>query len=180
MRIYPNDSLALVVDIQERLLPHINNYETLIKNSVTLIKGLKLLNIPFLLNEQYPKGIGHTVDPIKAELSDSKAFEKVTFSCCKTDATMDSIIEKKKKFILVFGIETHVCVLQSVMDLLEAGYIPVIIVDCIGSRKVSDKEVALQRMIQAGAIPTTYESLLFELCLSAKNPVFKEISKLVK
>lgn len=180
MRIYPEQTLALVVDVQERLLPHISEHEKLLNDMIKLIKGLKLLDIPFLLNEQYPKGIGTTVQPIKMLLDSSEPFEKVTFSCCKNDTTMDSIIQKKKKFIIVFGIETHVCVMQTVIDLLEAGYIPVLVTDCVGSRKEADKIIALQRMMQAGAIPVTLESLLFELCVSAKNSAFKEISKLVK
>jgi nicotinamidase-related amidase len=93
---------------------------------------------------------------------------------------MEALEKEKRKFVIVFGIEAHVCVLQSVIDLLEAGFIPVLVVDCISSRKLSDKEVAISRMVQAGAIPTTSESLLFELCISAKNQIFKEISQLVK
>jgi nicotinamidase-related amidase len=180
MRIDPNKTQTLVVDIQERLYPHINNSEALLKNSITLIKGLKLLDIPFVLNEQYPKGIGGTIAPIKELLKDEHAYEKVTFSCCQTEATMNAIKEKNREFVIVFGIEAHVCVLQSVLDLLEASFTPVIVTDCIDSRNSNNKRVAIDRMIQAGAIPTTYESLLFELCSTAKNSAFKEISKLVR
>jgi nicotinamidase-related amidase len=180
MRIDPKSVITLVVDIQEKLFPHMNEYELLLENSIKLISGLKLLNIPFILNEQYPKGIGHTIAPIKELLSDINAYEKVTFSCCKTDATMKAIQKENKKFVIVFGIEAHVCVLQSVLDLLEVGFIPVLVTDCISSRKESDKVVAIQRMVQVGAIPATSESLLFELCVSAKNEAFKEISKLIK
>lgn len=180
MRIDPKSVITLVIDIQEKLFPHIQDNELLLNNTIKLISGLKLLNIPFILNEQYPKGIGHTIAPIKELLSDIIAYEKVTFSCCKTDSIMEDIQKENKKFVIVFGIEAHVCVLQSVLDLLEKGFIPVLVTDCINSRKENDKQVAIQRMIQAGAIPTTSESLLFELCVSAKNEVFKEISKLVK
>ncbi len=93
---------------------------------------------------------------------------------------MQAITDKDKKFVIVFGVEAHVCVLQSVLDLIEAGFIPVLVTNCIDSRNSNDKRVAIDRMTQAGAIPTTYESLLFELCASAKNSSFKEISKLVK
>lgn len=122
IRIEPHDSIAMVVDIQERLLPHIDENQKVLQNTLKLINGLKLLNIPFIVNEQYPKGIGHTVEPIKELLQDESVFEKVTFSCCKTDETMNEVIKQNKKFIIVFGIETHVCVLQSVIDLLSAGY----------------------------------------------------------
>jgi len=180
MRIDPNQTQALLVDIQERLFPHIYKKEKVLENSIKLIKGLKLLGTPFVLNEQYPKGIGHTILPIKKLLSDEKVYEKVTFSCCKTDATMEQIKKIDKKFVIVFGIEAHVCVLQSVLDLAEAGFIPVIVTDCIGSRSPHNRDSAIQRMLSIGAIPSTYESILFELCVSAKNKTFKEISKIVK
>lgn len=180
MRIDSNNTLCVIVDIQEKLFPHINDNKELLEKILKLINGLKLLKIPFILNEQYPKGIGHTLPQIQELLSEETPYEKVTFSCCKTEKTMDAIKEKNKQFIIVFGIEAHICVLQTVLDLLEVGLTPILVTDCIDSRKKNDKEVAIQRMIQAGVIPTTYESLLFELCESAKNEVFKEISKIVK
>jgi nicotinamidase-related amidase len=180
MRILPNQIQVLVIDIQEKLYPHIYKKETVLQNSIKLIKGLKLFNAPFTLNEQYPKGIGITIAPIKELLEQEKVYEKVTFSCCKTDETLQQIKNHNKKFVIVFGIEAHVCVMQSVLDLLENDFIPVIVTDCIGSREPHNKEIAIQRMVQSGAIPATYESLLFELCVSAKNEVFKEISKIVK
>lgn len=180
MRIDKDQTLALVVDIQERLFPHMSNPNGLLENCTKLIKGLKLLEIPYILNEQYPKGIGKTIDALQTLLEDAKAYEKFTFSCCKNEATMDAIKALNKKFVIVFGIETHVCVMQSVLDLIEAGFVPVLVCDCVDSRKSFDKEIAIQRMIQAGAIPTTLESLLFELCGSSKNPIFKEMSQLIK
>ena len=180
MRIQTDQTQALIVDIQEKLFPHIHNKDEILKNSIKLIKGLKLFDIPFIINEQYPKGIGHTISPIKDLLEDTQVYEKVTFSCYKTKTTMEKIKDINKKFVIIFGIEAHVCVMQSVLDLLEDGFIPILVTDCINSRNPNDKEVAITRMIQAGAIPTTSESLLFELCVSAKNEVFKEISKLVK
>jgi nicotinamidase-related amidase len=180
MRIQSNQTQALVVDIQEKLFPHMKGKEQFLSTTLKLIKGLQLLKIPFILNEQYPKGIGHTITPIKELLTNENAYEKTTFSCCKNESTMQTIKNKDKKFVIVFGIEAHVCVLQSVIDLLEAGFIPVLVTDCISSRNPYDKEIAIKRMENEGAILTTYESLLFELCVNAKNAVFKEISKLVK
>lgn len=179
MRIQTNETLVLVVDIQEKLFPHMKEKNLLLSTTTKLINGLKLLKIPFILNEQYPKGIGHTISPIK-ELLEEDAYEKTSFSCCKNDLTMKAIEKQNKKFVIVFGIEAHVCVLQSVIDLAEAGYIPVLITDCISSRNPYDKEIAIKRMRDAGAILATYESILFELCLDSKNKIFKEISNLVK
>jgi len=180
MRIEPSKSQVLVVDIQEKLFPHIYKKEKVLENIIKLIKGLKLLGIPFVLNEQYPKGIGHTVKPILELLNKEKVYEKVTFSCCKTESTMEQIKNNGKKFVIVFGIETHVCVMQSVIDLIDNGFVPVVVIDCTNSRKPHDKEIAIQRMLSEGAILATYESLLFELCVSAKNEVFKDMSKLIK
>ncbi len=180
MRIETDQTLAIVIDIQEKLFPHMNQKELLLQNCEKLIKGLKLLEIPFVLNEQYPQGIGPTISQIKDLLKDQKVYEKFTFSCCKTEKTRLAIKEQNKKFIILFGIEAHVCVLQSALDLLALGYIPVVISDCISSRKGYDKKTALQRMAKEGAIITTYESLLFELCVSSKNEAFKAISKLIK
>lgn len=180
MRIQTNQTQALVVDIQEKLFPHMANKEELLETTIKLIKGLELLNIPFILNEQYPKGIGHTITPIKELIAKENPYEKFTFSCCKNEETLKAIQNNDKKFVIVFGIEAHVCVLQSVLDLLNEGFIPVLVTDCISSRNPNDKEIAIKRMEQSGAILTTYESLLFELCVSSKNDIFKEISKLVK
>ncbi|NOX14759.1 MAG: hydrolase [Epsilonproteobacteria bacterium] len=180
MRVELNQSMALVIDIQEKLFPHMNEKDLLLENCTKLIKGLQLLEIPFILNEQYPKGLGQTHNQIKKLLKNNEVFEKFTFSCCKTEKTKETIIKTEKKFIIVFGIETHVCVLQSVIDLLDMGFTPVVVSDCTSSRKANDAEVALRRMELSGAIITTYESLLFELCISAKNKIFKDISKLVR
>ena len=180
MRIQCNQTQALVVDIQEKLFPHMHEKEELLLTTIKLIKGLQLLKIPFILNEQYPKGIGHTISPIKELLEKEIPYEKFTFSCCKNEETLKAIHKSDKKFVIVFGIEAHVCVLQSVLDLLDDQFIPILVTDCISSRNPNDKKIAIQRMQQAGAILTTYESLLFELCVSSKNEVFKEISKLVK
>ncbi|WP_331774513.1 isochorismatase family protein [Sulfurospirillum sp. 1612] len=180
MKIPMDNVFALAVDVQEKLFPHINNHEILLENMLKLIKGLKLLEVDFVLNEQYPKGIGHTIAPIKELLQNDVAHEKVTFSCCQTEETMDLIKKEGRKFVIVFGIEAHVCVLQTVLDLIDARLVPILVTDCIGSRKENDKNVAISRMMQAGAIPTTYESLLFELCGSAKHSAFRAISALIK
>ncbi|MBE0491702.1 MAG: hydrolase [Sulfurospirillum sp.] len=180
MRVIKEQTQVLMVDIQEKLVPHMSNPKRLLENCAKLIKGLQLLELPFILNEQYPKGIGKTQGSLQELVGSSEAYEKFTFSCCQTQSTMDAICAMDKKFVIVFGIEAHVCVMQSVLDLLEAGFIPVVVCDCVDSRKPSDTDFALKRMIQAGAVPTTLESLLFELCVSAKNPIFKGISQLIK
>ncbi len=180
MKIKVEDCVFVQVDIQERLFPHIQNNEELEKNLITLIKGLKLHEIPFIINEQYKKGIGETIPSLRELVDDYPHFEKTTFSCCGNKDSLAAIKATGKRIVILAGIETHVCVLQTALDLLENGLQPVLVTDCVNSRKQSDKEMAITRLIQAGVIPTTYESLLFELTVNAKHPVFKEISKLVK
>ncbi len=180
MRIKADDCVFVQVDIQERLFPHIDNNEELEKNLIILIQGLKLHGIPIIVNEQYKKGIGETIASLRELTDDYPHFEKTTFSCCGNEDGLAAIKATGKKIVILAGIETHVCVLQTALDLLEEGLQPVLVTDCVNSRKPKDKETAIQRLIQAGVIPTTYESLLFELTVNAKNPVFKEISKLVK
>ena len=180
MRIKAQDCVFVQVDVQERLFPHIANNEELEKNLITLVKGLQLHEIPMIVNEQYKKGIGETIPSLRELTDDYPHFEKTTFSCCGNEDGLCAIKDSGKKFVILAGIETHVCVLQTALDLLEEGLQPVLVTDCVNSRKQKDKDAAIQRMVQAGVIPTTYESLLFELTVNAKNPVFKEISKLVK
>lgn len=180
MRINVEDTLFCLVDVQERLFPHMTNKEEIEKNLITLIKGLKVHEVPFIVNEQYKKGIGETISSLREFVDVDPHFEKTTFSCCKNETTMDAIKATNKKFVIVAGIETHVCVLQTCIDLLEANLQPILVTDCVSSRKQKDTDMAIQRLVQAGVIPTTYESLLFELTVNAKNPVFKQISNLVK
>lgn len=180
MLIQPTSTICMVVDIQEKLLPHIKEHEELLQNMIKLIQGLKLLDIPFILNEQYPQGIGKTVKEISEQLDGITPFEKVTFSCCGNDTTRQHILKSKKNSAIVFGIEAHVCVMQTCLDLLSNNITPIIVTDCIGSRKQKDCDIAIMRLVQTGAVPVTYESLLFELCKTSLHPNFKEISAIIK
>lgn len=180
MRIDVNDCLFCLVDVQDRLYPHMVNKEEVEKNLVTLVKGLKIHDVPFIVNEQYKKGIGETIPSLEELVSSYPHFEKTSFSCCKNEKTLEAIKNANKKFIIVAGIETHVCVLQTCIDLLEMNFQPILVTDCVSSRKQNDTDVAINRMVQAGVIPTSYESLLFELTVDAKHEKFKEIAKLVK
>lgn len=179
-RILSQNTQAILIDVQERLTPVINNHEEIVNNIKTLIQGLKLLDIPLIANEQYPKGLGHTIPALKEVLGDTPIFEKVVFSSCDDEAALGAICANNRNHVIVFGVETHVCVLQTVMDLLDKGFMPVVVADAVSSRAAQNKAIALERMKHAGAIIASTEMVLFELCRSAKNPVFKEISNLVK
>ena len=180
MRILKENTLALIIDVQDRLFPHINENKLLEKNLLLLITGLKVLEVPVIYTEQYPKGLGHTIPSINELLVSYPMVEKTTFSCCDEPLFMKSVGDYGKQNIIIAGIECHVCVLQTVLDLLQRGISPVVIEDCVSSRKPNDRKIALKRMRQEGAVVSTTESILFELARVSGTEQFKAISKLVK
>jgi len=169
----------LVVDIQTRLLPSIHNHVALEQKTAACITGCKLLDIPIIVLQQYTKGLGETVPALQIALGDFKPVEKITFSACQTVEFVDRLKEHGKKNVIVTGIEAHICVQMTVLELLAAGYNVYVAADCTGSRKEADRLYAEQRMRQAGAIVTTLESILFELLVRADHPMRKEITKLI-
>ena len=180
MRILKEHSAGLIIDIQEKLFPHIFDHDRLAKNTSILIEGLKILGIPLLVTEQYTKGLGFTIPEIKPSLTSFKTYEKTVFSCCDDPVILLELNNIDRKNVIIAGIETHVCILQTAVDLLANGFIPVIVEDCVSSRKQGDKGVAIHRMRNEGAIITTYESILFELARVSGTEQFRAISKLVK
>ncbi len=180
MRIIKEETVGLVIDIQERLLPHIHENEKLISNVSILLEGLKVLEVAVLITEQYRKGLGPTVVEVQEKLLHFNPLEKMTFSCCDDNGFIKELEKTHRKNVIICGIESHVCVLQTTIDLLAEGYQPLVVADCVSSRKQQDKEIAIERMRQEGAIITTYESILFELARVSGTDMFKLISKLVK
>ncbi len=180
MRINREKSVGLVIDIQERLYPHMDQKEVLLGKSIVLLEGLKVLEVPILLTEQYPKGLGHTIEQVRLALEDLSPIEKIAFSCCDEPAYLEKLSRAVHSNVIICGIEAHVCVLQTVVDLLGMEYQPVVVADCVSSRNPEDKKVALERMRMEGAIITTCESILFELARVAGTDEFKAISRLVK
>ncbi|MFC6203971.1 MULTISPECIES: isochorismatase family protein [Psychrobacter] len=181
-RIARENTQAMIIDVQERLTPHINDHENIVKKISTLIQGLQALDIPIMLNEQYKKGLGETLPEIKELLNENnkKGFEKLTFSACDNDDSWNHLAQQNRSIVLLMGVETHVCVLQTALDLLDNGMQPVIIGDAVGSRFPYDKKQAIRRIRRAGGVITTVETVLFELCRSSADPAFKTISNLIK
>lgn len=173
-------SALLIIDIQERILPVIYNYELVLNNIMKLIKGFKILNLPIYYTEQYPKGLGPTSKMILDELQEYKTYQKMTFSCSGAENLFEDFKENNLNQIIVTGIESHVCVQQTVMDLLANNFQVNLVADAISSRKNIDYNIALDRMRKLGAEVTTTESILFELLEVCGTPEFKEISKIVK
>jgi hypothetical protein len=179
-RIKREQAAGLVIDIQEKLFPFISGHEDLALKSGILIKGLQVLNIPIIITEQYTKGLGPTIQPVRELFEPGSPLEKLAFSCCDDLTIMDRLKSLNKKFIIITGIEAHVCVLQTAADLLEKDFIPVIAEDCVSSRRLNDKNMAISRLRKMGAVITTYESVLFELLRFSGTEEFKAISRLVK
>jgi nicotinamidase-related amidase len=180
MRIKREETAALLIDMQERLFPHIYQKDELLRKSGILIEGLKVLDVPMVITEQYPKGLGATVKEISALVKMDPVIEKIAFSCCDEPSVMQHDVMQNHKNIIICGIEAHVCVLQTVIDLHDAGYKAVVVEDCISSRNPEDKRVAVERMRSEGALITSCESILFELARVAGTDEFKAISRLVK
>lgn len=180
MRILKENALSVVIDVQERLFPHIYEYEKLSRNLIILIKGLRLLKIPMMVVQQYTRGLGPTIQPLAETLGSYQVMEKNSFSCCDEPSFIGNISQFIKKNIIIAGIESHVCVQQTVIDLLGLGYNPIVIEDCIASRKENDKKIAVERMKMEGAMIATYESILFELCRYSNTEVFKSLSGILK
>ncbi|MDO4440690.1 MAG: hydrolase [Moraxella sp.] len=179
-RIRPEDTQGLMIDMQEKFVPHIAQMDAITAKARILVEGLGLLGVPLTVNEQYPKGLGHTVGELSAVLGESPIFEKSAFSSADDEVTWRHLAMQNRHHVLLFGIETHVCVQQTALDLLDNGMQPVIISDATSSRDAYDRKIALRRMRRAGAVVTTTEAILFELLRSSQHPAFKAISALVK
>lgn len=180
MRIKREACSGLIIDLQERLFPHMERKEELLRKSLILVEGLKILNVPLFLTEQYPKGLGPTLKLVSEAIGAIPAIEKSAFSCCDEPVYLKALGNSGRKTLIICGIEAHVCVMQTVLDLLESGYTPVVVEDCISSRSVEDKRVAILRMRTEGAVITTCESILFELTRVSGTEEFKAISRLIK
>ncbi len=180
MRILKEESAGLVIDIQERLYPHIHQHEALLSRVEILLEGWRILEIPVLATEQYKKGLGETLEAVRTRIPAWHPVEKKAFSCCDEPGFAAALARSGKTNVIICGIETHVCVLQTTLDLLNTGYQPVVVTDAVSSRFPADKEVALGRMQQEGVILATVESVLFELARVSGTDAFKAISNLVK
>lgn len=175
-------AMLLVVDVQTRLLPHIDRHGEVVATTAALIETAGLLQLPILATVQYTRGLGETEASL-AGLLDAQSvtpLEKMAFSVCRDESCRMAARGLNRDQIIVTGIETHVCVQQTVLDLLSMGLEPVVCVDAVSSRRALDREVALQRMRRAGAVVTTAEAVMFELCEVAGTDEFKQMLAIVK
>jgi len=181
-----DQSLLLVIDVQERFRPHIPGFESLVSSICTLVQAARILQLPIVVSEQYAKGLGPTVSEIKSLQTDDStgplwaSFEKNCFSALGCNGLKQHLELRGRKQIIVCGIETHVCVNQTVHDLLLAGYQPHVVVDALASRAEINKKIGLVKMLSSGALPATVEMVLFEMLVEAGTANFKQIQSLVK
>lgn len=174
--IQSENSLFLIIDLQARLLPAIYQGDEVVQKTVKLQQAAKILNIPVLFTEQNPKGLGPTTD--RLAVPEGSLFTKMTFACCKTGSFREMLQGKDQ--IVVAGSEAHVCVLQTVLGLLEWEKRVFVLSDAVGSRTPENKQAGINRMQQNGAEIVTTEMVLFEWLESAENPKFKSILQLIK
>lgn len=183
MRILPEETQCMIIDMQERLMPAMKDRAACEERALTLIRGLRILEIPMMITQQYTKGLGGSIPEVYEAAGTTAYFDKKTFSCAKDTeilAALEAGRASGRKNVLVCGTEAHVCVLQTCIDLKAMGFQPVLVTDAIASRKKSDRKTALQRAVQEGILLTTAESVLFELTVDSRHPRFREISALVK
>ncbi len=183
MLIDPQKSTLLLVDVQERLLPAMQEPAEVETRCAILIKAAKALEIPITVSEQYPKGLGHTVPGLTIEVGNAPVFEKLSFSCWKDAALKAHLIghhERQRPLVIIAGIEAHVCVLQTAIDLATAGFGVFAVADAMSSRAASSVTLAQERMRQNGIAVVNTEMVVFELLKQAGTAEFKALSALVR
>jgi nicotinamidase-related amidase len=174
-------SCLLVVDIQEKFVPIIHEYDRVVERARVMLEGAGLLGVPVIVSEQYPKGLGKTVpDLVEAFPEKAEVHDKTAFGCLGDGAIRERVESLGRKQVIVCGIETHICVNQTVHQLLEAGFEVHLIEDALGSRAPENREIGLAKMRASGAISSCAEMALFELMGGAKHPNFKEVQALIK
>lgn len=182
-RIKKENALLAVIDFQEKLMPAMYDREDVEEKTARLIHGARALGLPVTVTQQYTRGLGETVPVVAEALGEYRAIDKVTFSCCDNEEFLAAIRQAKadgRTSVIITGCETHICVEQTALDLMEMGFDVFVAADCVQSRTRENREISLGRMEKAGAVISSYEGLLYEMLKSAKAPEFKAISAIVK
>ena len=174
------NSLLLIIDIQERLVNMLEK-DLIVQKSCALANAARILGVETIVTEQYPKGLGYTVEPLKQALSeDVTYFEKTAFSVLKEEEFEQILDKTGKKKVIICGIEAHICVYQTAMDLMQKGYDVYLVADASASRNKYEFKTGVELMRQNGVNITCVEMVLFELLKTSKNPKFKEVQALIK
>ena|SRR5687767_7275291 len=181
MRLQRTNTVLVIIDVQEKLMPVIDGAKSVLRNIDRLVRGFHILGIPVILTEQYVKGLGPTVEAIREALADSyRPIEKDCFSAQGCSAFAKQLAALGRRQVVIAGVETHVCVYQTVLDLLSAGLEVTLAADAMSSRTAENRDIALQRMILEGAKVSSTEMTLFELVGVSGTAEFRGISRLIK
>lgn len=176
----PDAAVLVIVDLQERLLPVIHEHEALVANLQRLVRGAQVLDLPILLTEQLPDKLGPTVDALRRLLPDHPAIPKSCFSCGGSADFRAQLQELGRPVVLLAGVETHVCVYQTARDLLAADYEVQIVADAVGSRSLRNRDIALQRLRDEGAVWTSVEMCLMEMLGEAGTDTFRAMLPIIR
>jgi nicotinamidase-related amidase len=178
-RLNQNNICFVFIDLQEKLLAAIPHSERVVQRNQLLLEAANLLGLPYVLTSQYQKGLGQIVPQI-VEKSRTKALDKMTFSCAANESIAAELDRLNRDIAVVSGVESHICVLQTTLDLLNKGRQVAIVADAIAARNQIDHELGLKRMENAGALPVTAEMVIYELLGRSDSPQFKQILPLIK
>lgn len=183
MKLNRKTTVLVVIDVQEKLMPVIDGAPSVLRNIERLVRGAHILGVPAILTEQYVKGLGPTIEPVRsafAETSGYRPIEKACFSTQASEACARELASLGRRQVVVCGVETHVCVYQTVMDLLAAQHEVTIAADAVSSRSAQNREIALRRLTAEGAKLSSTEMVLFELLAVSGTEEFRAISRLIK
>jgi nicotinamidase-related amidase len=175
-----DDAVLFIIDVQESFRKVLSDFTELTSRIAVLIEAMKVLDVPIVVTEQYPRGLGHTVDELTQCIAQHEIFEKNCFSSGAIPELMDWLKQSGKRQVILCGIETHVCVNQTAHDLLHQGFDVHLITDAVSSRIPSNKAVGIQKIVGSGGVPSSVEMALFEMLVEAGTDRFKAIQKLVK
>ncbi len=175
-----DNSVMLLVDVQGQLAQLMYEKENLFKSLELMIKGMKILNVPILWMEQIPSKLGPTIGEIACLMEGETPIDKFSFSCCNEPKFMEKFKALGRNQVILTGIESHICVYQTGYELLDKGYQVQVAADCVSSRTRENKEIGIQRLVQAGGQVTSVEMLFFELMREARGDAFKQMVKLIK
>lgn len=173
-------SALVIIDVQEKLFPHVHEHERMLVRIDLLMFSAKLMGVPLLLTEQYPKGLGKTIDAVRQLAPEIEPLAKTYFSCVPAPGFMDRLLSLKRNQIILAGIEAHVCVAQTAIDLAHKGESVIVVADAVSSRRPGDMQIALDRMDRSGITLVTAESVVFEWLRRAGTEEFKAIQPKLK
>ena len=182
MSLHIHDSVLLVVDYQEKLFPQVFNYVETLGKAKQMIEFAQLVNLPVVISEHYPDGLGRTVKELSSQLEKTDYYHplpKKAFNCFGDEKIHHTLKKSGKKNILICGIETHICVLQTVLSALKEGFNTFLLVDCVGARERMDHDFALMQADSAGAVLTTVETVIYQMVKHADFPKFKDVIRLI-